>query len=61
MKNDITFYNSTTKKTKTLYNFNSVELYLNDLNNAWYYRVTCDGRFYYFEKSLWVITAIQIY
>lgn len=61
MNNDITFYNSTTKKTETLYNFNSVELYLNDLNSTWYYRVNCDGRFYYFEKSLWVITAIQIY
>ena len=60
MKNDITFYNSTTKKTETLYNFNSVELYL-DGTNTWCYRVTCDGRFYYFEKSLWVITAIQIY
>ena len=60
MKNEISFYNSATKKTEVLYNFKSVDLMLND-NDEWVYRVLCDNRYYYFSRHYWVITGIENY
>lgn len=60
MKNEISFYNSVTKKTETLYNFKSVDLMLNDADE-WVYRVLCDTRYYYFSRLYWLITGIEVY
>lgn len=60
MNNEISFYNSETKKTDTLYNFKSVDLMLDD-REEWVYRVLCDTRYYYFLRRNWVITGIEVY